>query len=99
MHLKTELLKSTAAAQIQDLRPLVVTVSVARKLLGDKSRSEIYEAIGRNDLEALKDGAKTLISVLSIERYLAALPAAKIKRQRQNVERQRRELQTDPAAE
>jgi hypothetical protein len=75
-------LKPAKALQSYDLRPLVVTISVARKLLGDKSRSEIYEAIARNEFEALKDGSKTLIKVASIERYLDALPPAKIKPQK-----------------
>ena len=61
------------------LRPLVVPISVAQKLLGDKSRSEIYEAISRNELEALKDGHKTIITVASIENYIARLPRAKIR--------------------
>jgi hypothetical protein len=71
-------LKPIATAQLHALRPSVVTIPVARKLLGDKSRSEIYEAIGRNELEALKDGNKTIITVASIEKYLALLPRAKI---------------------
>jgi hypothetical protein len=73
-------LKPVAPAAACALRPSVVTISVARKLLGDKSRSEIYEAIARNDLEALKDGNKTIITVASIEKYIARLPRAKIGR-------------------
>jgi hypothetical protein len=48
-------------------------------LLGDKARSEVYKQIGLGNLEAFKDGNKTLISIASIERYVTALPPAKIK--------------------
>jgi hypothetical protein len=72
------LLLSTTAVERLELRPSVVRISVAGKLLGDKSRSEIYEAIADGKLDAVKDGHKTLITVASIERYIAALPRAKI---------------------
>ena len=44
-----------------------------------KGRSGIYECIGRGDLQAVKDGGKTLIIFSSIVRYLGRLPPAKIK--------------------
>jgi hypothetical protein len=62
-----------------ELKPRAVPVRVAQMLLGDKARSEVYKQIGLGNLDALKDGNKTLISVASIERYVAALPPAKIK--------------------
>jgi hypothetical protein len=67
-----------ALAELYNIRPLVVSIAVAQRLLGDKSRSQIYEAVARNELEALKDGGKTIITVASIEKYIADLPRAKI---------------------
>jgi hypothetical protein len=64
---------------VDDLEPLAVPVPTAGHLLGDKSNSEIYEAIGRGDLVALKDGRKTLITLQSIRAYITALPRASIK--------------------
>lgn len=61
------------------LKPFAVPMRVARRLLGDKARSEVYEAIGQQRLVALKDGNKVLITTASIERYLASLPPAQIK--------------------
>jgi len=62
-----------------DLKPIAVSIPVARKLLGDKARGPLYDAIGEGRLEALKDGGKTLITMASIERYMTTLPPAKIK--------------------
>ena len=56
------------------LKPFAVKIPVASNLLGDKSRSEIYELLAAGLLEGVKDGARTLIVVKSIERYNAALP-------------------------
>jgi hypothetical protein len=64
---------SSATAE-PPLRPQAVPIQRARVLLGDKSRSSIYEAVNEGKLDALKDGARTLITVESIERYMAALP-------------------------
>jgi hypothetical protein len=61
------------------LRPKAVTIRKAQEVLGDKARSQVYEAVGRGELDAVKDGNKTLITVESIERYMAAWPRAKIK--------------------
>jgi hypothetical protein len=36
-----------------------VPIKVARSALGDKARSEIYEAAGRGELVLVKDGHKT----------------------------------------
>jgi len=64
----------------QPIKPFAVSIRVAQKLLGDKARSVVYDEIGRGRLEAIKDGGKTLIVLESIERYMASLPEAKIKR-------------------
>jgi hypothetical protein len=59
-------------------RPLTVGIEAAKAITGI-SRSSIYEAIGRGELDAVKDGDRTLITMASIERRQAALPRAKIK--------------------
>jgi hypothetical protein len=61
------------------LKPFAVTIADARPLLGNKARSEIYEAINRGQLVALKDGRRTLLTTESIEAYMAALPRATFK--------------------
>ena len=55
------------------LKPLVVSVTKACELLGDKNRSCLYAEIKRGRLVAIKDGTKTLITFDSIERYIANL--------------------------
>jgi excisionase family DNA binding protein len=59
-------------------KPITVSVQECARIIGI-SRSMIYEAIGRGELAAHKDGDRTLISMASIERRQAALPKAKIK--------------------
>lgn len=61
-------------------QPTLVTINEARKLLANKGRSQIYDAIADGKLDAVKDGKKTLITIKSIDRYLAQLPVAKIKK-------------------
>jgi hypothetical protein len=61
------------------LPPLAVSISDARKALGNKSRSEVYAAVGRGELDALKDGAKTVITTASIVNYYSRMRPAKIK--------------------
>jgi excisionase family DNA binding protein len=59
-------------------KPITVSVRECARIIGI-SRSMIYEAIGRGELAAHKDGDRTLITMASIERRQAALPKAKIK--------------------
>jgi hypothetical protein len=59
--------------------PFAVKIKIAMKLLGDKARSEVYAAIGRGELVALKDNGRTLITTQSIIDYMARLPKAVIK--------------------
>jgi hypothetical protein len=61
------------------LRPFAVPIHKARVLLGDKSRSEIYVAAGRGELDLVKDGAKTLVTLSSIERYQHKLTPLRVK--------------------
>jgi hypothetical protein len=60
-----------------ELEPITVTIPQCMRVTG-KSRSAIYEAIGRGELEAVKDGKLTLITFKSIKRRQAELPPAKI---------------------
>jgi hypothetical protein len=63
-----------------ELKPYAVPIRIAQTLLGNKARSEIYGAINRGELEARKDGKKTLITMASIERRQTSLPPADFKR-------------------
>jgi hypothetical protein len=69
----------TQGAAALDPLTAAVTIKRAQKALGDKCRSEIYEAAGRGELDLVKDGAKTLVTVESIKRYQATRPPAVIK--------------------
>jgi hypothetical protein len=61
------------------LEPFAVSLKVARRLCGDMSRSRIYDALGRGELEAVKDGRKTLITMRSIRARQENLPRANIR--------------------
>jgi hypothetical protein len=80
----------TDAAALSPLKPYAVPIKKAQELLGGKARSEVYKAVGDGELDAVKDGAKTLITVASIERRQANLPAAVIKPSSAKVSRKRR---------
>jgi hypothetical protein len=60
------------------LKPYAVTFEQARQLLADKGRNQVYELIKAGKLEAIRDGAKTLITVRSIEAYMTGLPRAEL---------------------
>jgi hypothetical protein len=64
---------------MNNLEPYAVSVKVARELLGGKSQAGLYEAITKGELEAVKDGGKTLITLRSIRARQESLPPAKIK--------------------
>ena len=66
-------------ARLEPLEPVAVPFPTAQELLGEKARSTLYVLLGRGKLVALKDGAKTLITLESIRAYMAGLPRAKIK--------------------
>jgi hypothetical protein len=56
------------------LKPTAVPIRMAIPLLGGKARSEVYVLINKGRLDAVKDGAKTLITVASIDAYMSSLP-------------------------
>jgi excisionase family DNA binding protein len=62
----------------QPPRALYAPAEVER-LLG-VSHATIYRLLGRGALAAVKIGAATRITAESIERYLASLPAAEVRR-------------------
>jgi hypothetical protein len=57
--------QNLAALKQAALKPFAVPIGLARKLLGEKARSQIYEAIGAGKLTAIKDNRKTLITLAS----------------------------------
>jgi len=63
----------------QQPEPKAVPMPEARRRMGNKSRSGVYDALARGRLEGFKDGVRLLITVRSIDAYMAALPPAKFK--------------------
>jgi hypothetical protein len=64
---------------VETVKPFGMKPKQASAYLGGKAVSEIYDAAGRGDLDLVKDGASTLVTFASLERYAASLPKAKIK--------------------
>jgi hypothetical protein len=62
------------------LQPFAVPLHEAARLLGNKSRAGIYQAIAGGELEAIKDGRRTLITLRSIRARQESLPAADIRK-------------------
>lgn len=60
------------------LKPIGLSIPETGKALGGEgdplSRATIYRMINRGDLEAFKLGARTLVSLASIEALTAAAP-------------------------
>lgn len=55
--------------------PINVSVADAGRISG-LSKSEVYRRLAAKDLEAVKSGKRTLITVDSVRNYLANLPKA-----------------------
>jgi hypothetical protein len=60
-------------------KPFAVTIRAASVLLGNKCRTSMYAAAGRGQLDFVKDGSKTLVTIESIERYQRSWKRAAIK--------------------
>jgi hypothetical protein len=60
------------------LPPILCRIPQAAAMIGRGERF-VYEAIATGQIEAVKSDKRTLIVVESLRRYVAALPAAKIK--------------------
>jgi hypothetical protein len=67
--------RTTAALPL----PYAVEIPEALRLLGGMSRAWLYVALGRGELEAIKDGRRIKITTASIEARQRALPRAAIK--------------------
>jgi hypothetical protein len=65
--------------------PILVPVTQASAIIA-KSPRMIYELMATGELEAVKSGRNTLVVYDSIKKYVAGLPAAKIKSYRNQVE-------------
>jgi len=66
-----------AAAVAANVEPIFVSVAAAAEILAT-SRSEIYQRIARNELDAVKDGTRTKITYASVKRAAESLPKARI---------------------
>jgi hypothetical protein len=64
---------SSASGDQAATTPIAYTIRSAVAASGF-SRSRIYELIARGDVEARKDGRKTLIMAASLAAYIATLP-------------------------
>ena len=60
------------------MKPIAVPIPEACAAVG-VGRSWMYQLLGRGVLDARKEGRRTLITVQSLQRYVATLPKAKIK--------------------
>lgn len=56
------------------MKPLGLSIPETGKTLGGTSRATIYRMINRGELEAIKLGARTIITTESIEARVAAAP-------------------------
>jgi hypothetical protein len=66
---------------MENLKPFAIPLrGKARELLGNKAVSEIYEEVAAGRLELLKDGKRSLITLRSIEAYVAGWKPARIKK-------------------
>jgi excisionase family DNA binding protein len=68
------------------IKPIVVSIDEAARIM-NTSRSEVYQGIARGELAAVKDGARTKITMDSIERRMSSLPRLQVK---EYIPRQRR---------
>lgn len=56
------------------MKPIGLSISDAGRALGGASRATIYRMINRGELEAFKLGARTLVTLASIEACAASAP-------------------------
>jgi hypothetical protein len=60
----------------ENTTPQLVSIEEGRRLSGNESRSSFYRALAAGEMDAVKRGRRTLVSVDSIRRRLDALPKA-----------------------
>jgi hypothetical protein len=63
------------------IQPLTVTIPDAVRISG-LSRSEIYRRLGTGNIEARKNGSRTLIVWASLKAYIDCLPPAEFRAQK-----------------
>lgn len=56
------------------MKPIGLSISNTGDALGGLSRATIYRMIARKELEAVKVGTRTLVTMASIEAYVASAP-------------------------
>ena len=55
-----------------DVKPILVSVPEAMRMLGI-GRTKFYQLVGAGDVQLVKIGAKSLVTVGSLERFTASL--------------------------
>jgi len=60
-----------------EIEPLLVSIPQTCQLIG-RCTATVYELIGAKVLDARKSDGRTLVTMDSVKRYVAELPAAKI---------------------
>ena len=55
---------------------ILVSIDEGRRLSGNESRSSFYRALAAGELDAVKRGRRTLVTMDSIRRRLSSLPRA-----------------------
>jgi excisionase family DNA binding protein len=70
--------RAASADSEPPIEPLVVSVKNAAIIL-DAGRSTVWEMLASGELDAVKDGGRTKVTMASIKRRLANLPRAKFK--------------------
>jgi hypothetical protein len=68
--------------QITTTAPLAYEIREASRISG-LSRSELYRRLAAGDIQAVKNGRRTLILMDSLRTYLASLPPAKFRAPKQ----------------
>jgi hypothetical protein len=58
------------------LKPFAVSVAEAARIT-DSGASTIWEKLAKGELDAVKDGVRTKVTMVSIERHVASWPKAK----------------------
>lgn len=84
----------------ESIHPLcdAIPIPEAQAALGGKARSEIYKCAGRGELDLIKDGARTLVTVELIKRFQATRPRAVLQEPPHLRESRKRRRRTSEAA-
>ena len=54
-------------------RPVLLRINDACRCIG-LGRSKLYELIARGDIEVVKIGSRTLVPIVSLEKFVRSLP-------------------------